>query len=101
MSLTRRTRAVATAHAAGDYDRAINLAARASRIDPEDGGLLESLAMLLAEDGAMTSARRAAKRAVKVLREMEITPPEELIKLSERPIVKATRALSERAKNLH
>ena len=94
-------RAVATAHAAGDYDRAINLAARASRIDPEDGGLLESLAMLLAEDGAMTSARRAAKRAVKVLREMEITPPEELIKLSERPIAKATRALSERAKNLH
>ena len=77
-------RAVAAAHAAGDYDRAINLAARASRIDPEDGGLLESLATLLAEDGAMASARRAAKRAVNVLREMEITPPAELVRLSER-----------------
>lgn len=99
--LTVIERAVAAAHAAGDYDRAINLAARASRIDPEDGGLLESLATLLAEDGAMTSARRAAKRAVKVLREMEITPPEELVRLSERPVAKATRALSERTKDVH
>jgi DNA-binding SARP family transcriptional activator len=94
-------RAVAAAHAAGDYDRAINLAARASRIDPEDGGLLESLATLLAEDGAMTSARRAAKRAVNVLREMEIAPPEELVQLSERPIAKATRALNERTQDSH
>ncbi len=51
--------------------------------------------------GVRISARRAAKRAVKVLREMEITPPEELIKLSERPIAKAMRVLSERTRDLH
>ena len=99
--LTVVERAIAAAHAAGDYDRAINLAARAARVDPEDGGLLESLAMLLAEDGAMTGARRAARRAVTVLREMEITPPVALLQLSERRDVRATRVLSERTKDLH
>ncbi len=94
-------RAVAAAHAAGDYDRAINLAARAVRIDPEDGGLLEALAMLLAEDGALTGARRAARRAVTVLREMEITPPAALLQLSERREVQATRALNERTRDSH
>ncbi len=92
-------RAIAAAHAAGDYDRAINLAARAARIDPEDGGLLESLAMLLAEDGAMAGARRAARRAVAVLREMEVAPPEELLRLSERRGLMATRALNEPAQD--
>lgn len=94
-------RAIAAAHAAGDYDRAINLAARAARVDPDDGGLLESLAMLLAEDGAMTGARRAARRAITVLREMEITPPAALLQLSERQELRATRVLSERTKDLH
>ena len=92
-------RAVAAAHAAGDYDRAINLAARAARIDPEDGGLLESLAMLLAEDGALMGARRAARRAVTVLREMEIAPPEALLRLSERRELRTTLALNERAQD--
>ncbi|MEY4036127.1 MAG: hypothetical protein RL715_346 [Chloroflexota bacterium] len=99
--LTVMERAIAAAHAAGDYDRAINLAARAARVDPEDGGLLESLAMLLAEDGAMTGARRAARRAITVLREMEITPPAALLQLSERQELRATRVLSERTKDLH
>ena len=94
-------RAISAAHAAGDYDRAINLAARAARIDPEDGGLLESLAMLLAEDGALTGARRAARRAVTVLREMEITPPAALLRLSERRELQTTRELSERTQNSH
>ena len=93
-------RAVAAAHAAGDYDRAINLAARAARIDPEDGGLLESLAMLLAEDGALMGARRAARRAVTVLREMEIAPPAALLQLSERQELRTTRALNERTQDL-
>ena len=92
-------RAVAAAHAAGDYDRAINLAARAARIDPEDGGLLESLAMLLAEDGALMGARRAARRAVTVLREMEIAPPEALLRLSERRELRTTLALNERTQD--
>jgi DNA-binding SARP family transcriptional activator len=99
--LTVIERAIAAAHTAGDYDRAINLAARAARIDPEDGGLLESLAMLLAEDGAMTGARRAARRAVTVLREMEIAPPAALLQLSERQKLQTTRVLSERTKDLH
>ncbi len=99
--LTVIERAIAAAHTAGDYDRAINLAARAARIDPEDGGLLESLAMLLAEDGAMTGARRAARRAVTVLREMEIAPPAALLQLSERQELRTTRVLSERTKDLH
>jgi DNA-binding SARP family transcriptional activator len=94
-------RAIAAAHAAGDYDRAINLAARAARIDPENGGLLESLAMLLAEDGALTGARRAARRAVTVLREMEIAPPAALLQLSERQELRTTRALSERTPDSH
>ena len=94
-------RAVAAAHAAGDYDRAINLAARAARIDPEDGGLLESLAMLLAEDGALAGARRAARRAVTVLREMEITPPAALLQLSERRELQTTRALNARTQDSH
>ena len=94
-------RAIASAHAAGDYDRAINLAARASRIDPDDGGMLESLALLLAEDGALTGARRAAQRAVTVLREMEIAPPTALMQLIERREIRATRAMSERAQGSH
>jgi DNA-binding SARP family transcriptional activator len=94
-------RAIAAAHAAGDYDRAINLAARAARIDPENGGLLESLAMLLAEDGALTGARRAARRAVTVLREMEIAPPPALLQLSEPRELRTTRALSERTPDSH
>mgnify|MGYP003336548964 FL=1 len=94
-------RAIASAHAAGDYDRAINLAARASRIDPDDGGMLESLALLLAEDGALTGARRAAQRAVTVLREMEIAPPTALMQLIERREIRATRAMNERAQGSH
>ena len=94
-------RAIIAAHGAGDYDRAINLAARATRIDPDDGGLLESLALLLAEDGAMTCARRAARRAITVLEEMELTPPIELRRLGEQPKRKATRALSERTHGSH
>ena len=99
--LTVMERAIAAAHAAGDYDRAINLAARAARVDPEDGGLLETLALLLAEDGAMAGARRAARRAITLLREMEITPPAALLQLSERRKLTSTRELSERTKDLH
>jgi len=87
-------RAIAAAHTSGDYDRAINLAARATRIDPDDGGLLESLALMLAEDGAMSCARRAARRAITVFEEMELTPPAELRQLSEQQNGKATSALS-------
>ena len=75
-------RAVQSAHAVGDYDRAINLAARATRIDPESGELLESLALLLAEDGALAGAKRAARRAIALLQEMEISPPTDLMRLS-------------------
>ena len=57
--------------------------------------------MLLAEDGAMTGARRAARRAVTVLREMEIAPPAALLQLSERQELRTTRVLSERTKDLH
>ena len=75
-------RAVQSAHAVGDYDRAINLAARATRIDPESGELLESLALLLAEDGALAGAKRAARRAIALLQEMEISPPVDLMRIS-------------------
>ena len=75
-------RAIQSAHAAGDYDRAINLAARAIRIDPESGELLESLALMLAEDGSFVGARRAARRAIALFEEMEIAPPRELVRLS-------------------
>jgi DNA-binding SARP family transcriptional activator len=93
-------RAIAAAHTSGDYDRAINLAARATRIDPDDGGLLESLALMLAEDGAMSCARRAARRAITVFEEMELTPPAELRQLSEQQNGKATSALSARTHGL-
>ena len=80
--MTMVERAIQSAHAAGDYDRAINLAARATRIDPESGELLESLALMLAEDGALAGARRAARRAIALFEEMEITPPRDLVRLS-------------------
>jgi DNA-binding SARP family transcriptional activator len=80
--MTMVERAIQSAHAAGDYDRAINLAARATRIDPESGELLESLALMLAEDGAFAGARRAARRAIALFEEMEIAPPRNLVQLS-------------------
>jgi tetratricopeptide (TPR) repeat protein len=80
--MTMVERAIQSAHAAGDYDRAINLAARATRIDPESGELLESLALMLAEDGAFAGARRAARRAIALFEEMEIAPPRDLVQLS-------------------
>ena len=80
--MTMVERAIQSAHAAGDYDRAINLAARATRIDPESGELLESLALMLAEDGALAGARRAARRAIALFEEMEIAPPRNLVQLS-------------------
>ena len=80
--MTMVERAIQSAHAAGDYDRAINLAARATRIDPESGELLESLALMLAEDGALAGARRAARRAIALFEEMEIAPPRDLVQLS-------------------
>ena len=57
-------------------------AARATRIDPESGELLESLALMLAEDGAIAGARRAARRAIALFEEMEIAPPRNLVQLS-------------------
>lgn len=80
--MTMVERAIQSAHAAGEYDRAINLAARAIRIDPESGELLESLALMLAEDGSFVGARRAARRAIALFEEMEIAPPRELVRLS-------------------
>ncbi|MFM8628669.1 MAG: winged helix-turn-helix domain-containing protein [Candidatus Limnocylindrus sp.] len=80
--MTMVERAIQSAHAAGDYDRAINLAARATRIDPESGELLESLALMLAEDGALAGARRAARRAIALFEEMEIAAPRTLVQLS-------------------
>jgi DNA-binding SARP family transcriptional activator len=80
--MTMVERAIQSAHASGDYDRAINLAARATRIDPESGELLESLALMLAEDGALAGARRAARRAIALFEEMEIAPPRTLAQLS-------------------
>jgi len=79
--LTTVERAVLAAHDARDYDRAINLAARATRIDPEDGALLERLAVLLEEDGAIAGAKRAARRAMALLADMDVRPSEELRRL--------------------
>jgi DNA-binding SARP family transcriptional activator len=80
--MTTIERAIQSAHSAGDYDRAINLAARATRIDSQSGELMESLALMLAEDGALAGARRAARRAVALFGEMEIAPPRDLLQLS-------------------
>ncbi len=80
--MTTIERAIQSAHAAGDYDRAINLAARATRIDSQSGELMESLALMLAEDGSIVGARRAARRAVALFGEMEIAPPRDLLQLS-------------------
>ncbi|MEY2732122.1 MAG: hypothetical protein RLZZ588_847 [Chloroflexota bacterium] len=80
--ITTIERAIQSAYAAGDYDRAINLAARATRIDSQSGELMENLALMLAEDGAFAGARRAARRAVALFGEMEIVPPRDLLQLS-------------------
>jgi len=74
-------RSVLAAHEAGDLDRAVDLALRASRIDPEDGALFERLALLLDESGSLASARRAARRAVALLGEMDLEPPPELLRI--------------------
>ncbi|MFM8997129.1 MAG: DsbA family protein, partial [Candidatus Limnocylindrus sp.] len=44
--------------------------------------LLESLALMLAEDGALAGARRAARRAIALFEEMEIPAPRTLVQLS-------------------
>ena len=75
-------RAVLAAYEMGDLDRAIDLSARAARIDPADGGLLERLAILLDEGGATVSARRAARRALLLLDDLSITPNPHLRRIS-------------------
>jgi len=75
-------RAVLAAYEMGDLDRAIDLSARAARIDPADGGLLERLAILLDEDGATVSAHRAARRALLLLDELSIAPNPQLRRIS-------------------
>ena len=75
-------RAVLAAYEMGDLDRAIDLSARAARIDPADGGLLERLAILLDEDGATVSARRAARRALLLLDDLSIAPNPQLRRVS-------------------
>ena len=78
-------REMAAAYSVGDIDRAIDLALRAVRIDPTDGGMLEHLALLLEESGSIAGARRAAARAVSALREMDIAPNPALQRLSAQP----------------
>ena len=75
-------REMAAAYSVGDIDRAIDLALRAVRIDPTDGGMLEHLALLLEESGSIAGARRAAARAISALQEMDIAPNAALQRLS-------------------
>jgi DNA-binding SARP family transcriptional activator len=83
-------RAAIAAHDAGEIDRAIDIVGRAVRIDPANADLAESLAMLLAEVGAVAASRRAANRASGMLREVGVEPPLELVRLT-RPVSDARR----------
>ena len=75
-------RAAIAAHDAGEIDRAIDIVGRAVRIDAANADLAESLAMLLAEVGAVAASRRAANRASGMLREVGVEPPLELVRLA-------------------
>ena len=75
-------RAVIAAHDAGDLDRAIDIVGRAVRIDNANADLAESLAMLLAEVGALAASRRAAMRASTMLREVGVEPPTKLLRIA-------------------
>ena len=78
-------RAAIAAHDAGEIDRAIDIIGRAVRINPANADLAESLAMLLAEVGAVAASRRAANRASGMLREVGVEPPLELVRLTRPP----------------
>ena len=80
-------RAAIAAHDAGEIDRAIDIVGRAVRIDPANADLAESLAMLLAEVGAVAASRRAANRASGMLREVGVEPPLELVRLTRPPSI--------------